>query len=74
MKHRLRLKGTDIYVKAIEYRNNFHGIGGMYCKYLNGDRKGAYQIISGDCLVEETEQAYLNSMGNYSHQTDPNIR
>jgi len=53
MIHRLRLKGTDIYVQAIEYRNNFHGMGGMYCKYLNGDRKGAYQIISGDCLVEE---------------------
>lgn len=53
MARRLRLKGTDIYVEAIEYRNDFHGIGGMYCKYLNGDRKGAYQIISGDCLVEE---------------------
>ena len=52
MVHRLRLKGTDIYVQAIEYRQHSNGMGGMYCKYLNGDRKGAYQIISGDCLVE----------------------
>jgi hypothetical protein len=56
MVRRLRLKGTNIYVQAIEYRNDFlHDMGGMYCKYLNGDRKGAYQIISGDCLVEEND-------------------
>ena len=53
MKHRLRLKGTDIYVEAIEYRNNFHGMGGMYCKYLNGDKKGSLQVIDGSCLCEE---------------------
>lgn len=58
MKHRLRLKGTDIYVEAIEYRNNSHGMGGIYCQYLNGNRKGAYQIISGDCLVEEDIENY----------------
>lgn len=53
MERRLRLKGTDIFVKAIEYRNSF--IDGMYCQYLNGDRKGTYQVISGDCLVEEND-------------------
>ena len=55
MVRRLRLKGTDIYVQAIEYRFHSNGTGGMYCKYLNGDRKGGYQIISGDCLVEEND-------------------
>ena len=55
MKHRLRLKGTNIYVQAIEYQQHSNGMGGMYCKYLNGDSKGAYQIISGDCLVEEND-------------------
>jgi hypothetical protein len=30
-------------------------MGGMYCKYLNGVRKGTYQIISGDCLIEEND-------------------
>ena len=71
MVRRLRLKGTDIYVEAICYDSAW---GGIKCKYLNGEYKGSYETIKGDCLIEESEQAYLNSMGNYSHQTDPNIR
>jgi hypothetical protein len=55
MARRLRLKGTDIYLKAIEYQNNFHGVSGMLCEYLNGVNKGKWQLIDGSCLIEETD-------------------
>lgn len=53
----LRLKGTDIKVEAIEYRN-IHGMGGMWCRYLNGNNKGSCQLIDGSCLCEEDIENY----------------
>ena len=50
MKRKVRIKGTDIYVKCIGASS-----GGMICKYLNGDLKGAGDVIPDDCLVEEYE-------------------
>lgn len=49
-KRKLRIKGTNIYVKALDASSE-----GISCQYINGDRKGAYSIIAGDCLVEENE-------------------
>ena len=50
MRRTLRLKGTDIKLEAICYDSEF---GGIQCMYLNGEHKGAYETIKGDCLVEE---------------------
>lgn len=50
MKRKVRIKGTDMYVKCIEPSSK-----GMKCQYINGSFKGAYTIIAGDCLVEEYE-------------------
>lgn len=50
MKRKVRIKGTDIYVQCLEASSQ-----GMTCKYLNGNFKGACDIIAGDCLVEEYE-------------------
>lgn len=49
-KRKLRIKGTDIYVKFLDASSE-----GISCQYINGDRKGAYSVIAGDCLVEENE-------------------
>ena len=48
MVRKLRIKGTDIYVKFLDASSD-----GISCQYLNGKHKGAYNIIAGDCLVEE---------------------
>ena len=48
MVRKLRIKGTDIYVKFLDASDR-----GISCEYLNGEHKGAYNIIAGDCLVEE---------------------
>ena len=45
---KLRIKGTDIYVRFIDASEK-----GISCQYLNGENKGAYNIIAGDCLIEE---------------------
>lgn len=50
MKRKVRIKGTDIYVQCLEASSH-----GMKCIYLNGECKGGYDIIAGDCLVEEYE-------------------
>jgi hypothetical protein len=50
MKRKVRIKGTDIYVQCMGASSE-----GIMCKYLNGDSKGAYNVIPGDCLVEEYE-------------------
>ena len=49
MIRKLRLKGTDIYLEAICYDSAW---GGIKCKYLNGEYKGSYETIKGDCLIE----------------------
>ena len=49
-KRKLRIKGTDIYVKFLDASSE-----GISCQYINGDRKGMYSVIAGDCLVEENE-------------------
>lgn len=48
VKRRLRIKGTGIYVKFLDASDR-----GISCQYLNGTHKGGYNIIAGDCLVEE---------------------
>ena len=48
MVRKLRIKGSDIYVKFLDASSE-----GISCQYLNGERKGAYSIIAGDCLIEE---------------------
>ena len=48
MVRKLRIKGTDIYVKFLDASDK-----GISCQYLNGKHKGCYDIIAGDCLVEE---------------------
>ena len=52
MRRILRLKGTHIKLKAICYDSAF---GGIKCKYLNGEHKGAYETVKGDCVVEEED-------------------
>ena len=48
MERKLRIKGTDIYVRFLDASRD-----GISCQYLNGEHKGNYGIIAGDCLVEE---------------------
>ena len=50
----LRIKGTDTYVKFLGASNE-----GISCQYLNGEHKGCYDIIAGDCLVEENQDDQL---------------
>lgn len=55
MARKVRIKGTDIYVKCHEIGTTDYGNKGINCTYLNGDWKGASEVIPGSCLIEEEE-------------------
>jgi len=55
MARKVRIKGTDIYVRCHGVDSDFHGHKGIKCTYLNGDYKGASEVIPGSCLIEENE-------------------
>jgi hypothetical protein len=50
---RVRIKGTNIYVKCIDVEVSPIGYKGILCEYLAGKRKGSRTVIPGECLVEE---------------------
>ena len=55
MARKVRIKGTDIYVKCHGIGTSPHGNKGINCTYLNGEDEGASEVISGSCLIEEKE-------------------
>ena len=55
MARKVRIKGTDIYVRCHGVGSDFHGHKGIKCTYLNGDCKGASEVIPGSCLIEEND-------------------
>ena len=64
-----RIKGTDIIVecKGIDMMLGENGKG-VRCRYLNGENKGAGEVIPGDCLVEmepDWEERHFNLVSNF---------
>lgn len=55
MARKVRIKGTDIYVKCHGIGKTPYGKKGINCTYLNGEDKGASEVIPGSCLIEEEE-------------------
>ena len=53
---KVRIKGTDIYVKCIDVGVSPTGYKGLECEYLNGPHKGSKTVMPGDCLVEENDE------------------
>ena len=55
MARKVRIKGTDTYVRCHGIGTSPYGIKGIECTYLNGDCKGSSEVIPGSCLIEEEE-------------------